>query len=113
MDIVPFNWGENFEDPLYKQNLILLPQLLSNVSNDLAAFASGDMLNGLLQVFHKYPFLEHDYSTSDELSSLCKQVITAAEKYLGSYSRVSVRFYTMPILLIQIPRCRYHCRYLM
>jgi len=104
VDIVPFNWGENFEDLLNKQNLILLPQLLSKVSND---FSNGDMLNGLLKIFHKFPFLEDDYSTSDELSSLCKQVIAAAEKYLGPYSRVSMRFYTMRILLIQIPNCSY------
>jgi hypothetical protein len=96
VDIMPPNWGEDFEDVFDK--LKLLPQLLSRVSDD---FASGDMFNGLLRIFHKCPLLEDDYSTSDELSSLCKQVITAAEKYLGPYSRVSVQFYTMPILLIQ------------
>ena len=61
------------------------------VSND---FARGDTFNSLLRIFHKYPLLEDDYSKSDGLSSLREQVITAAEKYLGPYSRVSVRYYT-------------------
>ena len=106
MHLVPFNWGRNeFERLLgHKRNLILLPQFLSRVSNDVA---SRNTLNSLLRIVHKYPLLEDDYSKSDELSSLYKQVITAAEKYLGPYSRVSVQFYTMRTPLIQIPNCRY------
>jgi hypothetical protein len=104
--LVPFNWGRNeFERLLgHKRNLILLPQFLSRVSNE---FPSGNSLNSLLRIVHKYPLLEDDYSKSDELSSLYKRVITAAEKYLGPYSRVRVRFYTMRIPLTQIPDCRY------
>jgi hypothetical protein len=85
-----------------KPKLILLLQLLSTVSND---FARGNTFNSLLRIFHKYPLLEDDYSESDELSPLYQEVITAAETYLGTYSRVSVRYYTR-ILLIQIPNCR-------
>ena len=96
----------NLEPPLgvKKQNLILLPQFLSKVSDD---FASGKMLKNLLRIVHKYPLLEDDYSKSDELSSLYQQVNIAAEKYLGPYSRVSVGFYMMRIPLIQIRNFRY------
>jgi len=102
------NWGINESKlPLrLKQNLILLPllpPLLSRVSND---FASGNAFKSLLRIVHKYPLLEEDYSESDELSLLYQQAIAAADKYLGPYSRVSVRFYTMRITLIQIPNCR-------
>jgi hypothetical protein len=76
----------------HKPNLILLPQFLSRVSNDSA---SGNALNHLLRIVHKYPLLEHNYDKSDGLSSLRKQVMTAAEKHLGAYSQVSERFYTM------------------
>jgi hypothetical protein len=93
------------ESPLgHEKNLILLLQFLSRVSDDPA---SGDALNNLLRIVHKYPLLEHNYDQSDGLSSLRKQVITATEKYLGAYSQVSVRFYTMRISLIQIPHFRY------
>jgi hypothetical protein len=87
-----------------KKSLTLLPQFLSRVSNDSA---SANALNSLLRIVHKYPLLEHSYDKSDGLSSLRKQVINAAEKYLVAYSQVSVRFYTMRISLIQIPHCRY------
>ena len=38
----------------HTQNLILLPQFLSRVSND---FANGDVLSNLLRTAHKYPLL--------------------------------------------------------
>ena len=95
----------DFEHPLgIKRKLILLPVLLSMVSDD---FAGGNTLNSLLRIVHKYPLLEDDYSESDELSPLYQQVIAAAKKYLGPYSRVSVRFYTMRTPLIQIPNYRW------
>jgi hypothetical protein len=92
--LTPGSWGRNrFKFPLgLEQNLILLPPLLSKVFND---FASGNDFNSLLQIVHKYPLLEDDYPRSDGLSLLYQQVIAAAKKYLGPYSRVSVRFYTM------------------
>ena len=70
-------------------NLILLPQFLSRVSNDSA---SG---NELLRVVQKYPLLRYDDYKSNGLFSLRKQVSNAAAKYLGAYSRVSMRVYTM------------------
>ena len=85
----------------YEPNLILLPQFLSKVSNDFAS------RNTLCRIVHKYPLLERNHYMWDGLSSLRKQVITAAEKYLGPYSQVIVRFYTIRIPLIQIPHCRY------
>jgi hypothetical protein len=45
--------------------------------------ASGNALNNLLRIVHKYPLLEYNYDQPDGLSSLRKQVITAAEQYLG------------------------------
>ena len=77
----------------HRRSLILLPQLLSRVSNDLA---SKNALNNLLQIVHKYPMSKYyylgyfrDLYPLDEL--LYPQVVAAAEKYLG-YSEVSVRF---------------------
>ena len=72
-------------------------------SNDSATAKA----NNFPRIVHKYPLLEHNYDKSDGLSSLRKQVITAAEKYLGPYSQVSVQFDIMRIPSIQIPDCRY------
>jgi hypothetical protein len=74
-----------------QRSLILLPHLLSKVSSD----ASGSAFISLLRIVHKYPLRAGYYSDSDELPPLYQQVVAAAEKYLGPYSRVSVRFYTM------------------
>ena len=104
---LPDDWSSisRFEHPsTHQRSLILLPHLLSKVSTD---FASGDAFNNLLRIVHKYPLREDDYSKSDELSPLYQQVVAAAKKYLGPYSQVSVRFYTMRISLIQIPNFRY------
>jgi hypothetical protein len=65
----------------HKQHLTHLLQFLSRVSHHSA---SGNAFKNLV---HKHPLLEHNYYKSDGLSSLRKQVITAAEK-LGLYSRV-------------------------
>ena len=111
MDIFPTPYRRlgrgrnNFEWLLgHEQELNLLLQLLSRVSND---FESQNAFNSLLRIVNKYPLLEHNYDKSDGLSSLRKQVITAAQKYLGPYTGVSARFYSMGISLIQIARCRY------
>jgi hypothetical protein len=95
----------NSESPSgHARKLILLLQFLSRLSDDPA---SGNALDSLLRIVHKYPLLEHNYDQSDGLSSLRKQVITVAEQYFGAYSQVSVRFYTIRISLIQIPHYRY------
>ena len=107
MHLSPASWGRNgsFKLPLgLRQNLILLPPLLFEVCND---FVSANMLTSLLRIVHKYPLSEYHYSQPDGMSSLYEQVIAAAKKYLGPYSRVSVRFYTLRIPQIQIPNCRY------
>jgi len=70
-------------------NLILLPQFLSMVSNDSL---SGNELNNLLRLVHKYPLLEFNHDKLDGLFSLRKQAINAAEKYLGVSSQASVEF---------------------
>jgi len=99
-----FRGASEFEHLLtHQQSLILLPEFLSRVSND---FGSGNTLNSLLRIVHKYPLSEYHHSHPDGVSSLYEQVIAAAKKYLGPYSPVSVRFYTQ-IPLIQIPNSRY------
>lgn len=98
MHYLPANLGKSKFKRLSapERSLILLPQLLSRVSN-----ASENTFNNLLRIVHKYPLLEDDYSESDKLPLLYQQVIAAAKQYLGPYSRIRVRFY-MRIPLIQI-----------
>ena len=64
------------------------------------------MLNSLLRIVHKYPLLEEDYSELDELSPLYRQVVAAAEKYLGPYFRVSAILHDVKHT-DTIPNCRY------
>ena len=103
---LPVDWSRSELERLSppERNLILLPHLLSRICKD---FPRGKTFNSLLRIVHKYPLSEYYYSKPDGLSLLYQQVIAAAKKYLGPYSRVSVRFYTLRIPLIRIPNCRY------
>jgi hypothetical protein len=93
------NGGTKFVENMSgdEPKLILLPQFLSMISYD---FSSRNVVNDLLRVVDKYPLLEPNHKP-DGLTSLRKQVFFAAEVYLGTYSRVSLQFYTERIPLIR------------